>query len=569
MFFKKSRFIGSRAAALGYLAMGIATLGLSACDSSSKTDVNLSLAQPVQAESGKSVLPSIEPAQRTPVTNEKITNLEAPVPSQCYTKTEDRHNPCYTCHQMYDRRTEPRMNMLDDGGLQGVYLFSDEGLTNHWENLFTDRREWQSLISDDNILTYVNQDNYTELAPALKQQNWKGFIPDLQHFSTPEQAFDEQGFAKDASGWVAFNYKPFPGTFWPTNGSTDDVIIRLPEAYRELSGQFDRETYLINLSLVELTIKNLDRTSIPESDERRLGVDLDGDGELNQRVSTLIKLSNYVGDASAEKITFQQYPAGTEFMHSVRYVGTDDEGNIFVPQRMKELRYMRKLKVLEQHDVNSRYARERKEKNMGKLPDFVSLGEKGMENGMGWILQGFIEDYDGALRPQTYEETLFCMGCHAAVGANIDQTFAMARKVTGREGWGYINLKGMRDAPNVSEPDGEILNYFKRAGGGSEFRENPEMLTRWFTENGMVDEEKVRGADVYSLITPSRERALQLNKAYTHIVRSQSYIYGRDATWLPAQNVFRSIDESTPPLPVKHRHYGWDIRLDWSSSTEK
>ena len=526
--------------------------------------MNLSLAPAVQAKAGKNLLPAIEAAERTPVTNEKITNLEAPIPSQCYTKTENKHNPCYTCHQMYDRRAEPRMNMLDDGGLQGVYLFSDEGLTNHWENLFVDRREWLNSISDENIQAYVNQDNYSALAPHLKERNWGGFIPDLKNFSTPDLAFDEQGFAKDGSGWVAFNYKPFPGTFWPTNGSTDDVIIRLPKAFRELSGQFDRDVYLINLSLVELAIKNLNSLSIPETDERRLNIDLNGDGELQQSVITLIKLPNYIGDANQQTLAFQQYPAGTELMHSVRYVGTDDKGNIFVPERMKELRYMRKLKVLEQHNVNSRYARERKEKNMGKLPDFVNLAEKGMENGMGWIMQGFIEDYEGELRPQTYEETMFCMGCHAARGATIDQTFAMARKITGRSGWGYINLNGMLDAPNMNETGGEILNYFKRAGGGSEFRENPEMLSRWFDENGMVNEEKVSAADVYTLITPSRERALQLNKAYTQIVRSQSYIYGRDATWLPAQNVFLSIDESTPPLPSEHRHYHWDIRLDWS-----
>lgn len=108
------------------------------------------------------------------------------------------------------------------------------------------------------------------------------------------------------------------------------------------------------------------------------------------------------------------------------------------------------------------------------------------------------------------------------------------------------------------------MHYLQRAGGGSEFRENPEMLSRWFTENGNVDAEKVKAADVYTLIAPSRERAMQLNKAYTHIVRHQSYIYGRDATWLSANNVFETIDESEPPLAPEFRFYNWDIRLDWS-----
>src|SRR5690606_16257761 len=96
-----------------------------------------------------SLLPEVAPQQRVIVTSERITNPEAPVPPQCYTRTDGRHNPCYTCHQMYDRSAdaEPRMNELDDGGLQGGYLFSEEGLTNHWSNLFVDRQDWLADIS--------------------------------------------------------------------------------------------------------------------------------------------------------------------------------------------------------------------------------------------------------------------------------------------------------------------------------------------------------------------------------------------------------------------------------------
>jgi hypothetical protein len=124
----------------------------------------------------------------------------------------------------------------------------------------------------------------------------------------------------------------------------------------------------------------------------------------------------------------------------------------------------------------------------------------------------------------------------------------------------------MPDVSNVSEPHGEIANYLARAGGGSEFRENTEMLARWYRADGSVDLDKVRAADVYTLITPSRERALALNKAYTHIVRHQSYIHGRDATWLPTINVFREVDENEPPLEKEFRFYHWDIRLDWRAA---
>ncbi len=512
-------------------------------------------------------LPSVPVDQRVPVSSERITNLEAPVPAQCYTRTEDRFNPCYTCHQLYDRQTDDRMNELDDGSLQGGYMFSEEGETNHWRNLFEDRNDWLAKISDEQIVAYVNKENYTDLAGSLSRRDWAGFIPDLENYHLGAEAFDENGLARDGSGWVAFNYKPFPGTFWPTNGSTDDVLIRLPKTFREDSGKPDDEVYLLNLSLLEMVIKQQERISIPPIDENTVKTDLDGNGELSSGVDTLVWRSHYMGDASDIGVAHQQYPEGTEFMHSVRYVGVAEDGGIHIPERMKELRYMRKIREIEPYDLKSRYARERKDKNLGLLPEFVDHREEGMENGLGWMLQGYIEDYDGALRPQTHEETRFCMGCHSAVGVTIDQTFAFARKVDGARGWGYIDTRGMPDAPNISEPNGEILNYLKRAGGGgSEFRENPEMVSRWYNDDGSVNEAKVRSADVHTLISPSPERALKLNKAYAHIVRHQSYIYGRDATWDPARNVFKEVDESEPPLPRKFRFYHWDLRLDWSSA---
>src|SRR3546814_2792844 len=62
--------------------------------------------------------------------------------------------------------------------------------------------------------------------PESRRPRW---IPDLD----PAQGFDDTGFARDGSGWRAFRYKPFPGTFWPTNGASDDVLIRLPAIFRD------------------------------------------------------------------------------------------------------------------------------------------------------------------------------------------------------------------------------------------------------------------------------------------------------------------------------------------------
>lgn len=62
-------------------------------------------------------------------------NAEAPVPPMCYTATGGVSNPCWACHTRGVGR-----NTLDDSDLQEAYAFSDTALTNHWTNLFVDRK---------------------------------------------------------------------------------------------------------------------------------------------------------------------------------------------------------------------------------------------------------------------------------------------------------------------------------------------------------------------------------------------------------------------------------------------
>lgn len=512
-----------------------------------------------------SLIPHVDFNDRIIPTANGSINEEAPIPPQCYTKTEGVNNPCYTCHQTYFKPndTQYRTNLRNDGANQGLYNFSDEGEINSWKNLFVDRRKWIKKISNEQIANYVDQDNYSALAQNLKNQEWQGFIPDLKNYHLADKAFNERGIAKDGSGWVAFNYKPFPGTFWPTNGATDDVLIRLPAKFRQLNGQYNENIYLINLSLVEMAIKELVEVDIFAVDEFELDTDINQDGTMSATVEVLKRRNFFIGDANDIHIPRLQYPEKTEIMHSVRYVGVDDNDQIYVPKRMKELRYMTKTKVLKDSAIDTTYRRERKEKLDEQLPHYTKVKDRGFNNKFGWLIQGYIEDYDGELRPQSYEETAFCMGCHSAIGTTIDQTFAFPRKVTGKAGWGYINLKGMIDAPSRGQKQGEILQYLQVNGGGNEFRENTEMFEKWYKSDGTVDEEKVKGADVYQLITPSKQRAYDLNKAYSQIVRTQSFIHGRDVNIAPAINVHKEIDEAITPLKVEHRLDGWDIRLDW------
>ncbi|MEK0160519.1 MULTISPECIES: hypothetical protein [Pseudoalteromonas] len=497
----------------------------------------------------------------------EVYNPESVIPPQCYTKTDGVNNPCYACHQSYDEKNRP--NMMRDANLQGAYEFSDLGFKNHWKNLFKDRSELIKGISDQDITNWVNQDNYSPFIEKLKNNpDWKGEITPLNNLAYPEKAFDELGIAKDGSGWVAFNYKPFPSTFWPTNGSTGDVMIRLADAFREKGETYNQDVYLANLSLVEMAVKGLDEISTPVISESRVGVDLNGDGKLTQ-ITSMLRSERYLGDANPIELAHQLYPQDTEFLHTVRYIGVDDNGQVFNAPRMKEVRYMKKHNFKSKQSLGAAYYREAKEKSFENYPQTLYLGDQGINNNFGWTINGYIEDKNGALRPQHEQELAFCNGCHKTIGSTYDQTFSFARKVEGKLGWGYINLKEMQDVPNKGEEQGEFLTYMMRVGGGDEFRQNQEMLMRWFNKDGTVNSKKVQSAkNLYELITPSKPRALALNKAYLTIVKEQSYLFGRDATIVKARNVLEQVDDSQQPLEPEHR-YVWDMQLDWNKAEKK
>lgn len=480
----------------------------------------------------------------------------------CYTRTEGRHNPCYVCHQ---DQVPGRANWMNDADLQEAYSFSEVGKRNHWRNLFEDRRARVDSISDAEILDWIGQDNYSELAGRLEAEGFTGYVPDLANLQLGAGAFDGEGFALDGSHWVAFNYKPLPSTFWPTNGATDDVMIRLPAPFRQAAdGSYSRDVYQANLAILEARIKGMARVSVAEVDERAVGDDLNQDGRLG--VANEISLvSRFVGGAKAHFSLPGLYPLDTEFLHSVRYVGVDAEATIQVAQRMKELRYMRKRFMLTEPQLREGYRQEGYDKELGRLPGYIDRGQHGLDNEMGWLISGFLENARGRLRFNTYEENLFCMGCHTSIGTSIDSSFSFGRKVDGAAGWGYVNLRDMPDAPTRGEARGEIATYLERAGGGGEFRSNPEMEARFFS-GGHADAGKIAAArDVYELIAPSPERALALNKAYRVIVADQDFIYGRDPTTSAPRNVYEAVDnENSPTLPPRFI-YRWDIRLDWDA----
>jgi len=498
---------------------------------------------------------------------QKIYNLTAYIVPQCYTKTVGEnnqiHNPCYSCHTV---GKEP--NYIVDTDLQLNYDFPKIALNNPFSNFFRkDVSEKLKLLSDEYIINYVRQSNYIDkdgnlILKKSLPKDWKGYIPDC-YFNFDEEGFDRNPKTGEYTGWRAFRYYPFLGTFWPTNGSTDDVLIRLPEAFRQdEKGRFNKEIYKINLAIVEALVKQRDVITEP-LDERLVGIDLDGDGKIS--VATKVK---YTWDKDPKSMTYvgmarkllQEgkihlagglYPEGTEFLHTVRYIDWDDEKQtIKLAPRMKEVRYMKKVYWMTYSDLKYIADKELDERHPSKsIDDFPSVKvfggnyEEGLDNGVGWILSGYIEDKKGSLRPQTNEELLYCMGCHGGIGATTDSTFAFARKfeASSKEDilyawlhWTQRDLRGVPDRKVKYQRYGEVYEYefyLRNNKSGNEFRTNDEVINKFFNKDGSIKEEMIAKLrkDISILLYPSKERAIRLNKLYKLIVSEQGFTKGREA----------------------------------------
>jgi hypothetical protein len=498
----------------------------------------------------------------------KRGNPEASIPAACYAKTTGggAFNTCWTCHT-----TGIGPTTLADFELQRDITFSDHARKNPWTNLFDDRRAATAAISDAEILEYIRQDNYVPLKKALaKRRDYRGFVPDLDL----ETGFDEEGFARDGSGWRALRYKPFPGAFWPTNGSAGDVFVRLPRAFRETAaGVPSRDVYKVNLAILEAALASPSPLPVGDAPAQKAGAgreveavselaavfDLDGDAAITATATRVRRLPpRYAGGAAGVAVRMWLFPQGAELLHSVRYL--DPDRSTFLAARMKELRYMRKADELDDWAITRAYEREAQEKDEGRPPVYTGGPEVGLRNAFGWQMQAFIEDERGRLRLQTEEEHRACMGCHGGVGVTVDQTFSLARKVPGAAGWRTQDLRGIPDVPQAGQREPEALTYLRRAGGGDDYRANTEMLARFFPGGVLNEAEVLRGApggdrDLAFLVAPSRERALLLDKAYRVLVRAQRFEAGRDAAPAPVEGVLRVVEGQSTGLGEAKRVY--------------
>ena len=521
---------------------------------------------------GQSYIQNLEDENNISYT--KIVNTRGSyITSMCYTKTMDEttntvFNPCYSCH------TKGKIpNYYNDSNLQIEYNFPAEMMKNPFTNLFKERSAQVVSMTDSATLQYVRESNYLnhdgDILPALDlPAEWKGYRPDC-YFD-----FDDNGFDQDPkgkyTGWRAFRYYPFLGTFWPTNGSTDDVLIRLDPIFtQDENTTFTKEIYVLNLSIVESLIKQKEIVLPSGIDEKVYGVDLNSNGILDTALSISPMVKSYVGLAKLylreEKVHLARglFPENTEFLHSVRYIDWDDEKEqIGMSARMKELRYAKKYTWKRYGEIQRAAESELWESlaldsSEAQIALFKGNYEEGLRNEIGWVYQGFIENKEGKLRPQTHEETIGCMGCHSHLGATIDSTFAFARKFEGVKkdqndyGWNHWSQKGLNE---ISEPIVEYKNYgqqyeysfyLQNNHSANEFRDNDEVQTRFFDDNGSIKQEMINTLheDITVLLFPSKERALALNKGYKAIVEEQSYIYGRDTHIKPMENVYKVIKE--------------------------
>jgi hypothetical protein len=539
--------------------------------------------QESKAPNGAPPKPEAQAAAPTGVdlSHDGLSNRTAYIPPQCYTKTQGEqgrvHNPCFVCHQ-----SSRPPNYIDDAAVQLDFAFPRVALRNPWTNLFVDRRQAIAAMPDEEILAYVRQSNYLaadgtpSLAHTLRQVpaqwdldgngRWDGWSPDIAF------RFDEQGFDRRAdgghTGWRALAYYPFPGTFWPTNGSFGDVLIRLPEAFRQdESGKDDLTVYSLNFAILEGLIARRD-VAVAPVEEKRFGVDLDGDGKLGTARQVRFtwkppeRTMSWVGRARVRQqqgevhLAAGLFPEGTEFAHTVRYLDVVD-GKPSMAARLKELRYMVKkgwVPYGRMMQAASEEAREA-EQSPDKPRAVGGNSEQGIGNGAGWRLQGFIEDAQGQLRPQSREEHAFCIGCHSGVGATDDSVFSFGRKLPAsafQAGWFHWSQRGLQGIgePVRADGQGEYAYYLKHNGAGDELRANTEVIERFLAQDGTVRPEAAEAlrADISTLLLPSPARALQLDKAYRLIVQEQSFTRGRDAVLAPATHVHRELASNTPAL---------------------
>ncbi|EIJ33681.1 PDZ/DHR/GLGF domain protein [Thiothrix nivea DSM 5205] len=466
-----------------------------------------------------------------------FSNPYPQIPAQCYIETSrGTQNACQYCHtnaayQAGLGNNNPQAGLeARIGNLQIEYAFAPYETTsplatvNRWENtlkpetlrqvvaaLGIDTTAWdmRTYVRSDNWQTAYNQRPgdpkqwdagmqspfrlFPGLDPADLPANSDGFVRSQQA---------QNGFFSDTEGWLtgwrAINFMPY-GIFTPMTGSVSGIYIRLPEKFMQREdGSFELATYAQNLDLLERSIQG-----------RLLPTDS----------------KTYQGMAKSVPVEAGLYPLGTEFAHPLHYVdvradGTDASISPFPgtrSHRVKEVRYMYKARDWQP----SQFRPGEKSEGAGI---YGNDAQGWVDNGAGWLLAGYIEDKDGALRPQTREEMTQCIGCHSGItrtefptftsgtGNTVDSTWAMPRKFAGELGWqemNYLLYKADRHADETAVPgkagqgdplnrdldQGELAYFLDTVVGASLYGDMPQAIENVLSQH-------IRTANGYSADWP-------------------------------------------------------------------
>ena len=157
------------------------------------------------------------------------------------------------------------------------------------------------------------------------------------------------------------------------------------------------------------------------------------------------------------------------------------------------------------------------------------------------------------LRPQSFEETVFCVGCHGGIGATDDFDLrlpAQARPAGGRLVPLVAARARRRPRPGrrrrvAATTQRYLMRERRRRRVPRQPRDHQRVLRRRRRGEAGRPGEAER-SDVASLLYPSRRRALDLDKAYRTIVIDQDFVRGRDALPTPAENVYREVEGDQP-----------------------
>ncbi len=417
--------------------------------------------------------------QRTGAEYKPSYNEEPSIPAQCWIETGyGTQNACLYCHTNYLASIK-HGNAYPLAEDQVLYSFPSPDLNKVlWRNTIFPGEVMERLekagiaLPDINDIDYVRQDNWTPLYDRVRAKSRSGWInPDAGEFVlfpslNPRHLFpemqpdpttggthgyvDQEGFVRDEhtryTGWRAVNFFPY-GIFSPLNGGVSGIYLRLPAAFMQEGGEFNLEICKKNLDLLERNIKNR------SSSEK-----------------------HYYGDAAAVPVEKGFFPVGAEFAHPLHYVDLNADGQAGEAvdgaadpgtpayefpgtraKRIKEMRYMYKWKSVGIGDIddNAHY-------------DGVVIGNEGqgwIDNNVGWVLAGYIEDREGQLRPQTTEEMMQCLGCHGMVGNTIDSVWSFPRKLPGNLGWREMDYGGY----DSTRPDRtKLMDYCHRGSDAGE-----------------------------------------------------------------------------------------------------